>query len=153
MSEKKDVQEIVTDKAKDLAGDVAENVVDELFDQCHQHLKIKIGKLEINFSNIMTVVKFSMEVVEASEAKGKRQKSLVVQLVKQIVKDAPISDEKEKFLLDMIDNGVLGNTIDLIIDASKGKLDINKVGKCAKTVGVSCFSACFKNKLNIIITI
>ena len=144
MSEKKDVQEIVTDKAKDLAGDVAENVVDELFDQCHQHLKIKIGKLEINFSNIMTVVKFSMEVVEASEAKGKRQKSLVVQLVKQIVKDAPISDEKEKFLLDMIDNGVLGNTIDLIIDASKGKLDINKVGKCAKTVGVSCFSACFK---------
>ena len=85
-----------------------------------------------------------MEVVEASEAKGKRQKSLVVQLVKQIVKDAPISDEKEKFLLDMIDNGVLGNTIDLIIDASKGKLDINKVGKCAKTVGVSCFSACFK---------
>ena len=144
MSEKKDVQEIVTDKAKHLAGDVAENVVDELFDQCHQHLKIKIGKLEINFSNIMTVVKFSMEVVEASEAKGKRQKSLVVQLVKQIVKDAPISDEKEKFLLDMIDNGVLGNTIDLIIDASKGKLDINKVGKCAKTVGVSCFSACFK---------
>jgi hypothetical protein len=144
MSEKKDVQEIVTDKAKDLAGDVAENVVDELFDQCHQHLKIKIGKLEINFSNIMTVVKFSMEVVEVSEAKGKRQKSLVVQLVKQIVKDAPISDEKEKFLLDMIDNGVLGNTIDLIIDASKGKLNINKVGKCAKTVGVSCFSACFK---------
>ena len=35
MSEK-DVQEIVTD-TKDLAGDVAENVVDELFDQCHQH--------------------------------------------------------------------------------------------------------------------
>ena len=62
----------------------------------------------------------------------------------QIVKDAPISDDKEKFLLDMIENGVLGNTIDLIIDASKGNLNINKVGKCAKGVGVSCFSACFK---------
>jgi len=135
MSEKKDVK-----NEKHLATDI----VDALFDQCHQHLKLKLGKQEINSATIMTVVKISMEVVEASEAKGKRQKSLVVQLVKQIVKDAPISDEKEKFLLDLIDNGVLGDTIDLIIDASKGKLDINKVGKCAKTVGVSCFSACFK---------
>ena len=94
-----------------------------------------------------------MEVVEASEAKGKRQKTLVIQLVKQIVKDAPISDDKEKFLLDMIENGVLGNTIDLVIDASKGNLNINKVGKCAKSVSVSCFSACLKNKLNMFINI
>lgn len=144
MSEKKDVQEIITNKAKNLAGDVAEDLVDELFDQCHQHLKIKIGKLEINFSNIMTIVKYAMEVVETSQAKGKRQKTLVIQLVKQIVKDAPISDDKEKFLLDMIENGLLGNTIDLVIDASKGNLNINKVGKCAKGVSVSCFSACFK---------
>ena len=71
MSEKKDVQEIVTDKAKDLAGDVAENVVDELFDQCHQHLKIKIGKLEINFSNIMTVVKFLWKLLRQVKQKVK----------------------------------------------------------------------------------
>ena len=144
MSKKTDVQMVVSNKAKDLAGDMAEEVVDELFDQCHQHLKIKIGNLEINFANIMTIVKYSMEIVEASNAKGKRQKKLVIQLVKQIVKDAPITDDKEKFLLDMIDNGVLSHTIDLVIDASKGNLDINSVGKCANGVGTSCFSACFK---------
>ncbi len=144
MSKKKDVQIIVANKAKDLAGDVAEDIVDELFDQCHQHLKIKIGNLEINFANIMTIVKFSMEVVEASKAKGERQKTLVILLVKQIVKDAPITDEQEKFLLDMINNGVLANTIDLVIDASKGNLNINTVSKCAKSVGTSCFSSCFK---------
>jgi len=144
MSGEKVVKMVVTNKAKDLAGDVAEEVVDELFDQCHQHLKIKIGDLEINFANIMTIVKFSMEVVEASKAKGSRQKTLVILLVKQIVKDAPITDDKEKFLLDMIDNGVLSHTIDLVIDASKGNLNINSVGKCAKGVGTSCFSACFK---------
>ena len=144
MSEKKNVQMIVTNKATSLAGDGAEEVVDELFDQCHQHLKIKIGNLEINFANIMTIVKYSMEVVETSKAKGERQKIIVIQLVKQLVKDAPITDDNEKFLLDMIDNGVLSYTIDLVIDASKGNLNINSVGKCAKSVGTSCFSACFK---------
>ena len=144
MSENNNVQMIVSNKAKDLAGDVAEEVVDELFDQCHQHLKLKVGKLEINFANIMTIVKLAMEVVEVSKAKGERQKTLVLQLIKQIVKDAPITDEKEKFLLDMIENGVLSHTIDLIIDASRGNININTVGKCAKGVGTSCFSACFK---------
>ena len=42
-----------------------------------------------------------MEIVEASEAKGEEQKVLVEKLVKQVVIDAPITDEKEKLLLEV----------------------------------------------------
>jgi len=92
-----------------------------------KQLEGKIGDTEINAQTIMKVLKFSMEVVEATKVKGSDQKDLAIKLVRQIIVDAPISDEKEKLLLDMIDQGILANTIELIIDASNGDLDINAV--------------------------
>ena len=90
-------------------------------------LKEKIGDMEINAQTIIKVLKFAMEVMEATRVKGPAQKDLAIKLVRQIVIDSPISDEKEKLLLDMIDQGILSHTIELVIDASKGKLDINTV--------------------------
>ena len=49
---------------------------------------------------------------------------------------------KEKFLLDMIDNGTVGNTIDLIVGASRGEIDINTVTQ----VGTNCCLAFMKRK-------
>ena len=74
-----------------------------------------------------------MEMVESTRLKGAEQKELANRLVRQIVVDAPIADENEKILLDMIDKKVLENTIDLVVAASKGNLDINSVQEVAKT--------------------
>jgi len=91
-------------------------------------LKGKVGDTEINAQTIIKVLRFAMEVVEAApNFKGPAQRDLAIKLVRQIVVEAPISDEKEKLLLDMIDQGILSHTIELVIDASKGKLDINTV--------------------------
>ena len=90
-------------------------------------LNEKIGDMEINAQTIITVTKFSMEVVEATKLKGAAQKELAISLVRQVIVEAPISDEKEKLLLDMIDQGILANTIELVVAASKGNLDINAV--------------------------
>lgn len=97
-------------------------------------LKENIGDMEINAQTVIKVLQFAMEVVEATQVKGPAQRELAIKLVRQIVVDAPISDEKEKLLLDMIDQGILLHTIELVIDASKGKLDINTV----VTVAASC---------------
>ena len=72
-----------------------------------------------------------MEIVEASALKGVEQKILVEKLVKKVVKDAPIADDKEKLLLDMIDEGIVGDVIDLVISATRGEIDINTVQKVA----------------------
>ena len=101
------------------------------FDNCMQMLKVKLYQTEITLENIMTVVKFAMEVVEVTELKGEEQKNMAIRLVRTLVVESPISDEKEKLLLDVIDQGVLGNTVDLVVDASKGNLKINNVVKVA----------------------
>ena len=90
-------------------------------------LKEKIGDMEINAQTIIKVLQFAMEVMEATKVKGAAQKELAISLVRQVIVEAPISDEKEKLLLDMIDQGILANTIELVVAASKGNLDINAV--------------------------
>ena len=62
-------------------------------------LKEKVGNMEINAQTVITVLRFAMEVVEATQLKGEAQKELAIKLVRQIVVEAPISDDKEKLLL------------------------------------------------------
>ena len=103
------------------------------YDECLKKLKVKISELnlEITPDTITTVIKLAMEVVEASKLKGEAQKKLVTKIVRKVVVDAPIADEKEKLLLDMVDQGVVGNVIELVVSASKGEVDVNAAVKVA----------------------
>jgi len=104
--------------------------------------KLESRNIEITPGSITIVIKICMEIAEATRLKGKEQKVLVGRLVKKVVKDAPIYDEKEKLLLDMIEEGVVGDVIDLVVSATKGELDINAVEKAA----VGCCLALLKSR-------
>ena len=103
---------------------------------------LKYRNIEITSKTITTVIKICMEIAEATKLKGKEQKVLVERLIKKVVKDAPISDEKEKLLLDMVGEGVVGDVIDLVVSATKGELDVNAVEKAA----VGCCLAVLKSR-------
>jgi len=113
---------------------------DTSFKKLNEELESR--NIEITPRSITIVIKICMEIAEATRLKGKEQKVLVERLVKKVVKDAPISDEKEKLLLDMIEEGVVGDVIDLVISATKGELDINAVEKAA----VGCCLALLKSR-------
>ena len=89
---------------------MAENT--NVFKSSMNALKEKVGNMEINAQTVITVLRFAMEVVEATQLKGEAQKELAIKLVRQIVVEAPISDDKEKLLLDMIDAGILSDTVE-----------------------------------------
>jgi len=105
-------------------------------------LKKKIGDMEINAQTIIKVLRFAMEVVETTQVKGEAQRDLAIKLVRQVVVEAPISDDKEQLLLNMIDQGILANTIELVVDASKGELDIN----AAVAVATGCCATFLKSR-------
>jgi len=114
------------------------------FDTSLQKLNetLRSRNIEITSKTITTVIKICMEIAEATKLKGKEQKVLVERLIKKVVKDAPISDEKEKLLLDMVGEGVVGDVIDLVVSATKGELDVNAVEKAA----VGCCLALLKSR-------
>lgn len=96
-----------------------------------KQLKDQTSDIEVNSLNITSILRTAMVIVESTKVKGAAQKALVEKVVRQVIVDAPISDEKEKLLLDMCDEGILGSTIDLVIAASKGEFDVNAVVKVA----------------------
>ena len=114
----------------------------EIFELVLQQLKSQTSDIEVNSVNITNILRIAMEIVEATKVKGAAQKALVEKVVRQIIVDAPISDDKEKLLLDLCDEGILGSTIDMIIAASKGELDLNAVVKvatgCCLTLAKKC---------------
>ena len=93
----------------------------------------KIGDMEINADSIVQVLKCSMECVEGTQLKGEEKKNVAIKLVRMIVDEAPITEEKEQLLLEMIDQGILHNMVDLVVDVKSGKIDINLLvaGCCA----------------------
>ena len=129
----------MSEEKKEVAVKEGELIVEEVkqdpdFIDALKSAQEKLKDKEINVENIMSIVQVTIEAVELTKVKGERQKDLAVKLIKQIIEDAPISDDKEKFLLDMLKEGVIGSTIDLVVAASKGELDINSV----KEVAVGC---------------
>jgi len=96
-----------------------------IFENCYEELKKKTANLEITPQTVIKVLRFAMEIVEATQLKGDEQRKLCIKLVKDVIVAAPLGGKEEQLLLDMIDNGVLDNTVELVVDASQGKLDIN----------------------------
>ena len=98
--------------------------------------------MDINL-NIINVLRFAMELVEASSAKGEEQKTCW-KTCKASSVDAPITDTKEKMLLDMIDEGILGDMATLVVSATKGELNINVAVEVAGVCCKSCFGSVLK---------
>tara|TARA_Y100001970_G_scaffold284987_1_gene403562 strand:+ start:475 stop:897 length:423 start_codon:yes stop_codon:yes gene_type:complete len=108
------------------------NYIMSVFEHSLQKLKTHLEDVDINASIIMEVLRIAMEIVEATQLKGEEQTQLCKKLVRTVVVDAPISDEKETLLLNMIDQGILEQTIKLVVHATKGHVDINSGKEVAK---------------------
>jgi len=100
-------------------------------------LKEKVSNISIRASTLHLIIKYVMEQVEHTPLKGSEQKELALTLIKALIVDLT-EGEDEVLLLQLLDNGAIGNMIDLIVDATKGKLDINTLAQ----VGSGCLNSC-----------
>ena len=92
---------------------------------------LKERNIEVSSKTITQIVKIAMEIVEATKLKGKEQKALVERIVRKIVTDAPLDESKKSIVISMLNEGIVGDVIDLVVSATKGELDINSVEKVA----------------------
>jgi ribosomal protein L17 len=130
----------MSDKKKE----VGKLLIAAAFDASLRKLNAELASRDIVITSktITTVIQISMEIVEATSLKGEEQKKLVEKLVTKSVKDAPITEEKRKLLLSMIEEGIVGDVIDLVVSATKGELDVNAIEK----VAVGCCLSVLKSR-------
>lgn len=87
-------------------------------------------------STVMQVLRIAMEAVEGSPIKGEEQKELAVKIILELAENADLPDEHKFLIKSIAEGGLINDTIDLVIEATKGELDINKATKVAK----GCFA-------------
>ena len=100
-------------------------------------LKEKTSAIEIRSSTIHLLIKYVMEEIEDTPLKESEQKEMALKLIKELIKDLT-ENEDERALLQLLNDGTISNLIDLIVDASKGRLNINTVTK----VTTGCLNTC-----------
>lgn len=106
------------------------NVDVYLLQQIYDELANVIGDQQISPANLMRITALAMTVVERqTNMDGEAKKAMVIALLHRLV-DAvdkrEITDENREILHAVIDATVPA-AIDVLIDATKGGLDINKI--------------------------
>jgi len=124
------------------------SVIVKDFKYCYEEFQkqLKAENVAISMETIMRMLRIGMVIVEQTNETGKNKKDFVVRMIAKIVSDYPdstiISPEMKLEILNMLYSPLFDDTIKLVVDASKGNLDLNKIQEVAAEVAVGCFSKC-----------
>lgn len=115
--------------------------------------EFKIASFTITPDTIITVLQYAMEAIEVTTLTGQEKKKAVIDIVRKAVVDAPINDNVEKIILEMVDDGIVSHMIDIIVSASRGNLSLNGMASASKVVCTNlvphlgwCLTWCFSKK-------
>ena len=112
-----------------------------LYDNTLEKVKYLLNSTNLTVLNLHTIIKAVMEIVEATPIKGTEQKTFALKILREII-DEKVIEEEEVMLLVLIDNGTVGNLIDLVVDASKGKLNVNAIAETTAGCLLGCLPYC-----------
>lgn len=117
----------------DVVVDVGEDVLQGMLKDVITNVKARIGEIDmgsISLSTLPMLIRIVMEIVERTVLKGNSQKVFATRVISELIDELPESDEKG-FLKATCASGGIEGTIDLVVAASKGELDVNKVASVA----------------------
>ena len=106
----------------------------------------KLGDVKIsNKKDMFAVLVQVMEIVEQYENKtGTEKKELALNVLKDLIKSAPIGDDDKALLEALITDETMSDAIDVIVKVAKGEFEISK--KAVKKGLKSCLLSCMKKQ-------
>ena len=91
---------------------------------------------------LMSLLVIGMETIESTKVKGSDQKEVVINALINVLKLDSVKVNNQEQLISFLENDI-AYVIDIIVDASKGKININKVEPLVNRL-VSCLFSCLK---------
>lgn len=113
---------------------IVKDVLHQLKDRMREH------QLKLTPKTMVSIVKFAMEIVEKTALKGIQKRELVNEMLLHIIEASPISEDQRELCRMLIENEFIGNTVDLIVNATKGTLKINRIQEFAESTKSCCFA-------------
>jgi len=113
--------------------------------QIAKDIELVIEKTHTGEVDIMSIIELTTDVMELIEVypelKGRDKKKALLLIMKNIINHRVTDEDKKQMLLSMVDT-VVSSVADVVIDASKGKFNINRA---ITTVAPGCFAWCMGN--------
>lgn len=127
-------------EAEEIVEENKLNVDETIIEKVIELVKEKISSIEITFNTMTIIIKHIMEIIERTSVKGTQQKYLALVVLRVIVDESTILEDLKTKLIELIDSGLIEETIEIIVQASLGRVDINRSVKTVK----NCFKICCK---------
>tara|TARA_A100001011_G_C14317247_1_gene848567 strand:- start:3638 stop:4195 length:558 start_codon:yes stop_codon:yes gene_type:complete len=143
--EVREIAEIAVDVGAAVAENVGEDLINMAGDKVFEQLEKKAKEVGIKRNTLTVLLRFTMEAIEDTPIKGIEQRDYAIKLLKALV-ESQAEDPERAILLNVIDSGILEDTIDLIVSASRGELKLNQVGEAAVSCCLSFLSKRSKKK-------
>ena len=97
-------------------------------------VKVKLDKYDNGLVTLVDIIENVLEVVELTKLKGSSKKDFALKLVEKCIEYLPDSRfDLKNNIQQNINNGLISDTIDLIIKASKQELKINSIADVVKS--------------------
>ena len=117
----------------DITQIVFESVQDSMFEQ--------LVELE-NKNDLFKILRIVIECIELQNLKGKQQRKLGEDILFKLIKGSKMDNTQQQLCVSMIEYGVIGDSIDVIISATKGEINVNKA---VETIAKSCLSSAIQS--------
>ena len=118
--------------------DIAQPYTEELVKVVMTEVKDKLGEIGIKPTTLALVIKYTMEAIEKTPTKGNAQLKFALRIISDLINELPESNEKT-FLRQTMDTGGIEDTIELIVQATRGEISVNQVAEIAAK---HCFAPC-----------
>ncbi len=125
------------EEAKEKIGDALENVSEELFSTVMEKVKAKATDIGLQPSTLPRIIGLVMEAIEDTPVKGEDQLLFAVKVIDVLIDELP--DGEAKILLKQTSaSGGIAGTIELVVLATRGELNVNTVLESAGSCIVPC---------------
>jgi|TARA_B110000114_G_C14891356_1_gene316886 hypothetical protein len=112
------------------------------FDNEYKELVQNIKHIEVGLKTLIIILEYVLDIVErVVNIKGNKKKTLAILLITKLIDDSNLEYHDRQNCITMIETGLVGDTIDLVVNAHNGKLDFDSV---VETSRKCCFFAFLK---------
>lgn len=110
-----------------------EHMIHILLPDLVKEVSAKMKKLDIELSTdtLIKVLRLTMESVEESPLKGVQQKDLAIKIIVELANISGLTAENIAIIKGLVEGELISSTIDLVVDAAKGNVNVNNVSKVA----------------------
>tara|TARA_B110000014_G_C19979401_1_gene507122 strand:+ start:514 stop:945 length:432 start_codon:yes stop_codon:yes gene_type:complete len=118
--------------------EATQEFTEDLVNQVMTEVKENLGDIGIKPTTLTLVIKYTMEAIEKTPTKGPAQLNFALRIISDLINELPESEERA-FLRQTMDNGGVKDTIELVVQATRGEINVNQITEIAAK---NCLGPC-----------